>query len=264
MTPPQVRPSARYGWLPDLPSAKDLWYPANTASMEKPEGFALPASHDMRALVPIIFDQGNLGSCTANANAGAVMFELKKQGVDPSYTPSRLMIYYDERVIEDSVSTDAGAMIRDGMRTLHYRGACDETQWPYDVSKFANSPPASCYTDGQKYLVERYLRIDNTNLTAMKECLATGFPFVSGFTVYDSFESDAVTVSGVVPMPAPTEQVLGGHAVLTVGYDDLSQRFVCANSWGTAWGQKGFFTIPYEYWTNANLADDFWTIRLVA
>jgi C1A family cysteine protease len=262
---PHNRHIAKYGWIPDLPDARDLRYPkhARPAELFQRARLVLPPSLDMRGFVPIIFDQGNLGSCTANAGAGAVLFELKKQGLDRSYIASRLMLYYDERLIEQSTGSDSGAMLRDCMRTLHYRGACDESEWPYDISKFAAAPPQSCYDSGLKHLVDRYLRLDNTNLQAMKECLATGFPFVFGFTVYESFESDIVASTGVVPMPGSSENVLGGHAALCVGFDDPSQRFIVANSWGTGWGQSGFFTIPYAYLTDPNLADDFWTVRLV-
>jgi C1A family cysteine protease len=253
---------ARYGWIPDLPDLRDLRYPNDLARIEKPKGFVLPTTWDMRDLVAIIFDQLQLGSCTANASDGNLMFVLKKLGIDLSFIGSRLFLYYDERVIEQSTATDAGAMLRDAMRTLHYRGVCSESEWPYDVSKFAIAPPETCYQSALSHVVERYLRIDSTDLQSMKECLATGFPFVFGFTVYDSFESDAVAESGIVPMPGANESVLGGHATLCVGYDDPSQRFIAANSWGPDWGQKGFFTIPYDYLTNTNLASDFWTIRL--
>ena len=97
----------------------------------------------------------------------------------------------------------------------------------------------------------------------MKGCLASGFPFVFGFTVYESFESQEVAKTGMVPMPAAGESVLGGHAVLAVGYDDGHQRFIVRNSWGTGWGMQGYFTMPYAYLTERDLSSDFWTIRLV-
>jgi C1A family cysteine protease len=95
----------------------------------------------------------------------------------------------------------------------------------------------------------------------MRSCLAEGFPFVFGFTVYASFESAKVANTGVVPMPVLAEKVLGGHAVLAVGYNDKQKRFLVRNSWGTGWGMSGYFTIPYAYLTDSNLADDMWTIR---
>lgn len=82
-----------------------------------------------------------------------------------------------------------------------------------------------------------------------------------GFTVYESFESQDVASTGVVPMPGTDEQALGGHAVVGVGYDDSQQRFIVRNSWGDAWGMKGYFTIPHDYLANRDLSDDFWAIR---
>jgi C1A family cysteine protease len=97
----------------------------------------------------------------------------------------------------------------------------------------------------------------------MKACLAAGYPFVFGFTVYESFEGDAVANSGVLQMPGDSEAQVGGHAVMAVGYSDSTQRFLVRNSWGSGWGVGGYFTIPYAYLTDANLADDFWVIRVV-
>ncbi len=110
--------------------------------------------------------------------------------------------------------------------------------------------------------VVSYQRVTRS-LPQLKGCLAEGFPFVFGFTVYESFESDEVRAGGVVPMPSSGEQVLGGHAVLAVGYDDGTQRFLVRNSWGTEWGQHGHFTMPYAYLTERNLSSDFWTLRAV-
>ena len=103
----------------------------------------------------------------------------------------------------------------------------------------------------------------NRDLAQMKGCLAAGYPFVFGFTVYDAFESGVVAKTGVLNMPTSAEQVVGGHAVLCVGYDDAAQRFIVRNSWGAKWGQKGYFTMPYAYMITRGLASDFWTIRVV-
>ena len=130
------------------------------------------------------------------------------------------------------------------------------------IAKFRDKPPQAAYDEGLKNQVLLYRRITR-DLTQMKACLATGFPFVFGFTVYQSFESQDVAQTGVMPMPGHDEQMLGGHAVLAVGYDDDQQRFIVRNSWGPGWGMQGYFTMPYAYLTQPNLSDDFWTIRLV-
>jgi C1A family cysteine protease len=136
--------------------------------------------------------------------------------------PSRLFIYFCERTIEGTVSSDAGAEIRDGIKSVNQWGVCPEKEWPYVTSKFAVKPSAKCYTDAAKQKALVYKSI-NQDVTSMKTCLATGYPFVYGFTVYDSFESDAVAANGIVPMPAADEEVLGGHAVSAVGYNDSAE-----------------------------------------
>jgi C1A family cysteine protease len=219
---------------------------------------AIPTRIDLRATCSSVENQGNLGSCTGNALAGVIEFLERKDNVSFAEA-SRLFIYYNERVIEGTVKSDAGAMIRDGIKTLKNRGVCSETRWPYIISKFAKKPNAACYKEALKHQITSYHRI--LTLDEMRTCLADRFPFVFGFRVYESFESQEVAATGVVQMPRPGERSLGGHAVLAVGYDDAERRFIVRNSWGIGWGQKGYFTIPYEYIANRNLADDLWTVR---
>jgi C1A family cysteine protease len=242
----------RYGWVPDVPDQRDLLYGAVRPTL------ALPTHIDLRATCSSVENQGNLGSCTGNALAGAIEFLERKDSVSFAEA-SRLFIYYNERVIEGTVKSDAGAMIRDGIKTLKNQGVCSETRWPYIISKFAVKPSAVCFKEALKHQITSYHRI--LTLDEMRTCLADRFPFVFGFTVYENFESQEVAATGVVQMPPPGERSLGGHAVLAVGYDDAERRFIVRNSWGIGWGQKGYFTIPYEYIANRNLADDLWTIR---
>lgn len=248
----------RYGWIRDIPDQRDYLFAAAPVTLA-----ALPAKIDLRSNCPPVYDQGQLGSCTANGIAAAVQFDRMKQKQLPDFIPSRLFVYYNERVIEHTVSSDSGAMIRDGIKSVAQQGVCPETEWPYDIAKFTNPPSAGCYKDALKYKVVQYQRlVQNTN--QMKGCVASGYPFVFGFTVYESFESPQVAKSGVVPMPGPTEKVLGGHCMCVVGYDDSQQRFIVRNSWAATWGMQGYCTMPYAYLTDSNLASDFWTIRVVA
>ncbi len=251
-THPVVR-RASYGWLPDIPDHRDHLY---GAVRKIPKTF--PPKVDLRSGCSPVEDQEELGSCTANALAGALEFLMIRDKL-PFTDMSRLFIYYNERVIEHSIRTDSGAMLRDGIKTLAKQGGCTEKRWPYVISKFASKPPQRCYTEALTYQILSYARLNT--LDEMKTCLAEGFPFVFGFSVYDSFESQQVTRTGVVRMPKKTENLLGGHAVMAVGYEDKSKRFIVRNSWGTTWGKKGYFTIPYDYLSDRNLADDFWTIR---
>jgi len=252
-TPPQRH---GYGWTPDLPDHRDLLYSAQPNLLA-----ALPAKVDLRPQCPPVYDQSQLGSCTANSIGAAFEFDQMKQQ-ENAFMPSRLFIYYNERIIEGTVSSDSGAQIRDGIKSIGQQGVCPETDWPYDITKFAVRPSANAYTDAAKNKAVSYQRIART-LPQMKGCCAEGYPWVFGFTVYESFESPQVAQTGIVPMPSPTEQVLGGHAVLCVGYDDSQQRFIVRNSWGAGWGMQGYFMMPYAYLLDVNLSDDFWTVRLV-
>ncbi len=242
-----------YGWRPDLPDRRDLMYAA-TMAVPVP----LPPKVDLRNNCSPVEDQGQLGSCTANALVGALEF-LEIQAKAEPVDLSRLFIYYNERALEGTIRTDSGAMLRDGIKSLVTRGACCEGCWPYTISMFARKPGASCYKEALQRKISAYHRLNTVD--EMRSCLAERFPFVFGFTVYESFESSTVAKSGVVDMPEPGERLLGGHAVMAVGYDDQTKRFIVRNSWGEGWGKKGYFTIPYEYLENRNLSDDFWTIR---
>jgi C1A family cysteine protease len=163
--------------------------------------------------------------------------------------------------VEHSVKSDSGAQIRDGIKSIVKQGDCPEKEWPYVIAKFTAKPAASCYKDAIKYKAVQYQRVSQI-LNQMKGCLALGYPFVFGFSVYTDFENDTVAKIGELNMPGPKEKLLGGHAVIAVGYDVKSQRFIVRNSWGDNWGIKGYFTMPYAHLTDSNLADDLWTIRL--
>lgn len=247
----------RYGWRPDKPDQRDFRYGIPTRFLEESR---LPPVIDLRPHMPPVYDQGELGSCTANAGAAAVEYLRMKNG-DAPVAPSRLFIYYGERVIEGTIGEDAGAEIRDCIKELNRTGVCAEATWPYDISAFTHRPSPAAYFEAAETKAERYERLDNTHLHAVKAALADGYPVIFGFSVYESFESQAVAASGKVPMPKVSEDMLGGHAVLAVGYIAAKRRFIVRNSWGEAWGDAGYCTMPYAYLTNANLADDFWILK---
>lgn len=246
----------RFGWLPDRPDQRDLLYAAPLMVMQ-----ALPSRVDLRPECPTVFDQKHLGSCTANALGSAFQFDQMKQK-KVSFIPSRLFIYYNERALIGTIESDSGAYIRDGIKTLNKDGVCPEKEWTYEddhTRKFTQKPPKKCYDHALKNQVLSYQRLSN-NLSQLKSCLSQGFPFVFGFTVYESFYT--ITHDGMMPLPKPNEDVLGGHAVMAVGYDDAKQVFIIRNSWGETWGDHGYFYMPYSFITSEN-ARDFWTIRLV-
>lgn len=247
------RSMAWYGWLPDLPDHRDHPYQVTTPRSRK-----LPRSVDLRAQCSSVENQGALGSCTANALVGALEYLQIKDG-RAATDLSRLFVYYNERAIEGTVSQDSGAMLRDGIKSLASLGVCAERLWPYAIARFAQRPPRACYSRALQHRITDYQRL--STLLDMRNCLASGYPFVFGFTVYESFESAAVAKSGTVNLPRSGEAVLGGHAVVAVGYDDHSKRFALRNSWGLGWGMRGYFTMPYDYLAARNLSDDFWTVR---
>lgn len=242
-----------YGWKPQLPDQRDLAFePVHVPN-------ALPPRVDLRSLCPPVVDQGQLGSCTANAIAAAHEFAQMKQG-ETAFPPSRLFIYYNERAMEGTVKSDAGAVIRDGFKSISKQGVCDENLCKYIISKFTRKPTVAAYKAALKHKAVQYLAVTPTP-DQLKGCIADGFPFVFGISVYASFEN--VGSDGMVPMPAAHEQMLGGHAIACVGYDDAKRVFFVRNSWGSSWGDAGYCYIPYDYLTNADLASDFWTVRVV-
>lgn len=264
------RRTGGFGWRRDLPDPRDFMYSAPMELLR-----ALPASVDLRPRCPPVYDQGPIGSCTANAIAAAVQFGRRAQAQHPDFVPSRLFIYYNERLIEHDVGTDAGAMIRDGIKVVYKLGVPPETDWPYvptppptDGGAFppgsppATRPPAQAYTDAARYQVTSYLRLQQT-LSQLRGCLAAGYPFVFGFTVFESLYTATGRPRTTIPLPSDHDQPLGGHAVCCVGYDDAKQLFTIRNSWGASAGDHGYFYMPYAYLTDHQLASDFWTIRAV-
>jgi C1A family cysteine protease len=252
----------KYRWLPDPPDSRDHIY--QLAPLK-----AVPTRVDLRPYCSPIEDQGNIGSCTGNAIAGQIELINRKKN-NKTHDVSRLFIYYEERVLEGSVRWDAGAYIRDGIKVTYNKGAPLESLWPYNQSKWATKPVSAAYTDATKRKVTGYQRC--TNFAAVKNALAAGNPVTIGFNVYDSFEGAWSDIphgqagSGMMPMPNKrTEQLLGGHAVCIVGYDDNLNggRFIVRNSWGTSWGDDGYFYMPYGVIQDTSMSSDFWLISAV-
>lgn len=221
----------------------------------------LPDKIDLTGSIPLpVLNQGNLGSCTANASSNALRYCLEKQK-SIVFQPSRLFIYYFTRFIEGNIQVDSGANIRDVMKAIHCFGACNETKWPYIIDKFRTRPSSSSIQAAKPHAVTfQYLSITH-NLDSIKNVLASGYPIVFGIAVYESLERQECITTGIVPIPdMNTERCMGGHCILMTGYDDTTQMFTILNSWGKSVGQMGYFQIPYAYIANPNLTFDLWTI----
>jgi C1A family cysteine protease len=246
-----------YGWRRSTrPSAHPRYaIPAHHAAGN------LPASVDLTPECPPVYDQGTLGSCTANALAGLFQFLLIKRG-RPSFVPSRLMIYWGERAIEGTKAQDSGANGDDGLTFLQQKGVCPESTWPYDPARFAEIPPPIAWSQATRHKIADAVSIADGQIDEVRSCLASGYPVAFGFVAYPDLESEKVAVSGRLPMPTKGDEPIGGHEVLIVGYDDASQMFKVRNSWGPGWGLAGYFLMPYAYVADPTLASDFRSARL--
>jgi C1A family cysteine protease len=249
-----MRSTRRYGWKPDLPDHRD-----HLLAIHPRRLLTLPDAVDLRPQCPAVYDQGDIGSCTGNATAGAIEFDRLAQGL-ADFTPSRLFLYYNGRALEGDTSTDAGAQIRDVVSQAANLGAPPESDWPYVPAEVTVEPDPQACSNALLHKVACYQRAQQ-QLAQLQASLAAGKPFVFGFTVYSSFESDQVAETGIVPMPRLFESAVGGHAVLAVGYCNATQRFIVRNSWGASWGMAGYFAMPYAYVTSARLASDFWVLQ---
>jgi C1A family cysteine protease len=224
----------------------------------------LPPKFDLRTtgFIPDILDQGQIGTCAGNELSNALKFCLKKEKAS-LFQPSRLFIYYFARLLDGSPTTeDTGISIKSGCDSIRKYGVCSENNWGYDIAKYTDQPVDPAIKAAKTHTNFSYLLVSQ-NETSIKQALFSGFPIVFGIKVYESFESEQVAKTGIVPMPDTSkEKNLGSHCCQLIGWEDTTQTFLCANSWGTEWGQEGFFTLPYKFVLDPNLASDFWQLRL--
>lgn len=241
-----------FGWIKDFPDDRDWLYTAPAPPVAK-----LAVYVDLRDKMPPIWDQGSLGSCTAQATSGASAF--LHQAMAHPLDPSRLFNYWEARAVIGTTGWDSGATIRDSIKVLAKFGACPESMWPYVPFRLTDKPTQDCYDSAIKHKALAYRRLPRVN-TSMQSVLAKGYPFVFGFVVYESFIN--IGADGMMPTPKPNERVLGGHAVLAVGYDAKKQFFIARNSWGSGWGDHGHFYVPFSIMVNRQLTDDRWVVTV--
>ena len=251
----------KYGYLKDPYDPRDIKYSAS----RPPRVSNLPDKVSLRSkFKELPYDQGELGSCSAQAATGIFTF------VNPGGPYSRLALYYQDRVLEGTVDQDSGAFLRDAIKVLSTQGVGLEEHWPYDVTKFKEAPPEIEVKEALQNKITKYLSLSDGSGVQYKQCLADGFPFMIGIQIFESFESDSVAQTGIVPMPNSDEKCLGGHAVVVIGYDDnfktglfshKEPHYEVRNSWGTEWGDHGHFWIPAKYIEDTLFGTDAWTIR---
>lgn len=241
-----------YGWKPDNPDDRDKYVTFKSKHYKK-----ITDKVDLRKKIGEfpIYDQGTLGSCTANAICEAFEYEQLKQGL-PLFNPSRLFVYYNERN-----STTSPTTIRNGMKTINSRGICSESLWPYKIDYSQDKPDDKCYSEAKYRKSLKYKRIKETRKD-LKASLSNGYPIIFGLQVYENFESKIGWDPSQEPMPEPDGKLLGGHTVLMVGYSDSRKCFLVRNSWGEQWGMGGYFMIPYDIAVSRHCSD-FWILESV-
>ena len=249
-----------YGAIRDARDRRDYRYSPAAAPKK------LPAEVDLRPLCPRVHEQGRLNTCTAQAVAGAFQFEQRRLGLK-DFPPSRLFILYNTLAIMRV--KHIGASLRIALKAVATHGVCTEKVWPFSYTQaaMARKPTKRAYELAEHHKITRYERIvmgkrsRDEFLRLMKCRLAEGFPFLFTFLVHESFESEHVKKTGIMPMPKRGERRKAWHGVMAVGYDDHNQRMLVRNSWGWSWGIKGYFWMPYEYISNPRVTSDFLTIR---
>jgi C1A family cysteine protease len=267
------------GWLPDYPDFRDytpihISVKDHLEKLKSKDTISLPAAVDLREWCSPIEDQGELGSCTANAGVGLLEY-YERRSFGKYLDASRLFLYKTTRDLLH-LTGDSGAYLRSTLGALVLFGVPPEEYWPYEIERFDEEPSAFCYSFAQNYRTIRYFRFDPPGtgraelLTQIKTYLSQGMPAIFGFTVYNSYEQAETT--GKIPFPLPEENVVGGHAVMAVGYDNKmiirnnsrkgaqnTGAFLIRNSWGEKWGNEGYGWLPYEY-VLKGLAEDWWTL----
>ncbi len=269
------------GWLPDYPDFRDYTVEHDAVNgmlakvgAAKPLKAGLAATADLRPWCPPIENQGSLGSCTANAGVAMVEY-FERRAFGKHVDASRLFLYKATRNMLHWTG-DTGAFLRSTMGAMAIFGVPPEEYWPYIVADYEKEPSAFCYAFAQNYQAISYYRLDpsgtskTTLLNQIKTNLAGGLPSMFGFTVYNSYTQAGTT--GKLPYPTAGEKIVGGHAIVAVGYDDKMKiknanpgavettgALLIRNSWGTGWGVAGYGWLPYEY-VLQGLATDWWSL----
>jgi C1A family cysteine protease len=237
-----------YGWKKGTDKPKTILYSPVKHVLP------LPSYVDLQPKCPPVYDQG---SCTANAVAGLSQYLMRKHGyVD--WMPSRLTLYYWNRMQKETANENSGDSLQDDMNSLVKFSVAHEPLWKYEPKNFTIKPEKSVWSDGYWHSVKIGLSVEQ-NIETIKSCISECYPIIFGMMVYSCFESLEMEKNGILKMPTSNDKILGGHAVMAVGYDDHTKMIKVRNSWGGKWGKNGYFFMPYDYISNPYYCDDFWT-----
>ncbi len=263
------------GWVRDLPDFRD--HHADSKEVDeilkksralKAVQKKLPTSIDLAKWCSPVENQGEIGSCTANAGVGLMEY-YQRRAYGQHLDGSRLFLYKATRQLLGWKGDD-GAYLRSTMKAMVLFGIPPERTWPYKEADFNIEPPAFCFAYAQSYRAMRYYRLDPPGTTAsallknIRASLAAGLPAMFGFTVYSSIPAIG-DGTGDIPFPTASDKPEGGHAVVAIGYDDARKigahrgALKIRNSWGKEWGENGYGWLPYAYVENEQ-ADDFWSL----
>lgn len=247
----------RFGWRGDSGDKPVRMMAPAAWPIEEPA-----AKSDLSRGMPRAYNQGAIGSCVAQGTAAAWSYAHNLSTRD-QYDVSRLMIYYEARKAIGTTSWDSGSQIVDAVNWLQRWGSCKESLWPYDVRKFTQKAPNAAYTEAKKHKVLSARKVDNTDGRSIRLALTNGYPVVVGSLVYNGIYK-ITSRNYLLEMPRSGERPVGGHCYIICGHDDVKGIYRAQNSWGTGWGDKGFFNVPQAYIHSGRITEDCWTLLSVS
>lgn len=209
---------------------------------------------DLRPKFPEVYEQGKIGSCSANSLCSIFDYDSKN-----NFRGSRLFLYYNERLLINETEKDNGAYIDDGITALKTFGICHENDWKYNINNIYIKPDNNAYEKAKNNYIQEAIKIDN-NINIIREWLDKNEPITVGIAIYSNFMSLLSAKTGKIGLPTEKDKFMGGHAVVICGYNDYTREFIMRNSWGVFWGDNGYFYLPYEYISNSKLTGDLWII----
>jgi C1A family cysteine protease len=155
------------------------------------------------------------------------------------------------------VHEDTGTFIWLACDCLHLFGVCTEEEWPFDPGKVSESPSVMAMREAYDHKISAYYRIKKTGLdlvASVRDALRANYPVVYATDVGDNWMK--YRAGEVLGRPSAPE---GGHATQLVGWDQARGVFIGENSWGTGWGDDGYYLIAPEVIADP-ISQDFWVI----